>query len=111
MKAYKLLRIKKDGKLYIVVRSLNAWEAKLDGSSYDEKTGLTKHPDLRTYGTENVKYCYRRLHSEESISDFLNKAGFKIKYTKVYDEYLSIDYERKNMNNKASELIEVLAIK
>lgn len=103
--------LKKDGKLYIVVRSLNAWEAKLEGSSYDEKTGLTKHPDLKTYGTENVKYCYRRLHSEESISDFLKKAGFKIEYTKVYEEHLSIDYERKNMNDKASELIEVLAIK
>lgn len=103
--------LKKDGKLYIVVRSLNAWEAKLEGASYDKKTGLTKHPDLKTYGTENVKYCYRRLHSEESISDFLKKAGFKIEYTKVYEERLSIDYERKNMNDKASELIEVLAIK
>lgn len=103
--------LKKNGKLYVVVRSINAWEAKLEGSSYDEKTGLTKHPDLRTYGTNNVKYCYRRLHSEESIAKFLEDSGFNIKYTKVYEEHLSIDYDRKNINDNASELIEVLAIK
>ena len=103
--------LKKDGKFFVVVRSLNAWEAKLDGSSYDEKTGLTKHPDLKTYGTNNVKYCYRRLHSEDSIREFLEKAGFLVKHIKTYEECLSLDYDRKNMNEKASELIEVLAIK
>ena len=103
--------VKKNGKFFVVVRSLNAWEAKLEGSSYDEETGLTKHPDLRTYGTDNVKYCYRRLHSEESIREFLEKAGFLVKHIKTYEECLSIDYDRKNMNKKASELIEVLAIK
>ena len=103
--------LKKNGKFFVVVRSVNAWEAKLEGSSYDEKTGLTKHPDLRTYGTDNVKYCYRRLHSEESIREFLEKAGFLVKHIKTYEECLSIDYDRKNMNEKASELIEVFAIK
>lgn len=101
----------KEGKLYIVVRSENAWEAKLDGSDFDETTGLTKHPDLRTYGTDHVKYCYRRLHSVQSIKDFLKEAGFEVEYTKVYNEYLSIDYNREELNDKPSELIEVLAIK
>ena len=103
--------LKPNGKIFIVVRSTNAWEAKLDGTTYDEETGFTKHPDIRTYGTPDVKYCYRRLHTEESIKDFLEKANFKVKYTKVYDEYLSPDFDRKNMNDKTSELIEVLAIK
>lgn len=101
----------KEGKLYVVVRSENAWEAKLEGSSFDKITGLTRHPDLRTYGTDHVNYCYRRLHSVQSIKDFLVEAGFQVKYTKVYDEYLSIDYNRKQLNDKPSELIEVLAIK
>ena len=103
--------LNKNGKLYVVVRSINAWEAKLDGSSYDEKTGLKKHPDLRTYGTDNVKYCYRRLHSKESIRNFLEEAGFKIEHIKEYEEYLSVDYNRKEINEKPSELIEVLAKK
>ncbi len=103
--------LKQNGKIFIVVRSANAWEAKLDGTTYDEETGFTKHPDIRTYGTPDVKYCYRRLHTEESIKDFIEKANFKVKHTKVYDEYLSPDFDRKNMNDKASELIEVLAVK
>ena len=94
--------LKPNGKIFIVVRSTNAWEAKLDGTTYDEETGFTKHPDIRSY---------RRLHTEESIKEFLEKAKFKVKHTKVYDEYLSPDFDRKNMNDKASELIEVLATK
>lgn len=103
--------LKTDGKLFVVVRSENAWEAKLDGTTFDEKTGLTRHPDIRTYGTPDVKYCYRRLHSEDSISEFLSEAGFEVEYTKVYDEYLSPDFNRDHMNDKPSELIEVLALK
>jgi YbgC/YbaW family acyl-CoA thioester hydrolase len=48
---------------------------------------------------------------EEARVDFLEKAGFLVKHIKTYEECLSIDYDRKNMNEKASELIEVLAIK
>lgn len=103
--------LKKNGKLFVVVRSTNAWEAKLNGTTYDENTGLTKHPDVRTYGSKDVKYVYRRLHTVESISKFLNNAGFKVKYSKVYDEYLSPDFTRDKMNDKPSELIEVLAVK
>lgn len=103
--------LKPNGKIFIVVRSENAWEAKLDGTTYDEKTGFTRHPDIRTYKTDNVKYCFRRLHSEKSIKEFLENAGFTIKHTKVYDEYLSPDFNRSNLNDKASELIEVLAVK
>ena len=40
--------LKKKGKFYIVVRSRNEWEAKLEGSSYDELTGLTKYPNYMT---------------------------------------------------------------
>lgn len=103
--------LKKDGKLFVVVRSINAWEAKLKGTTYDEKTGFTRHPDIRTYHTPNVKYCLRRLHSEESITKFLEDANFKICSVKTYEEYLSPDYNRERMNDQASELIEVIAEK
>lgn len=106
---YRILKVK--GKLFVVVRSVNAWEANLDGTTYDEETGFTKHPDIRTYGTPDVKYCYRRLHTEESISSFLENAGFEVEYTKVYNEFLSPDFNRENMNDKPSELVEALAVK
>ena len=34
--------IKENGKFFIAVRSLEEWEAKLEGSTFDEKTGFTK---------------------------------------------------------------------
>ncbi len=100
-----------NGKFFIVVRSINAWETKLEGTSYDDVTGLTKCIDLKSKDTDSIKYYYRRLHSKESITKFLEEAGFKIEHIKIYDEYLSIDYNRKQMNDKPSELIEVLARK
>lgn len=40
--------LKKDGKFYIVVRSREEWEAKLEGATYDKKTGLTRYPKYNT---------------------------------------------------------------
>lgn len=107
-----IYRVMKDNaRFFVVVRSLNEWEAKLEGASFDEKTGLTKYPYIETIGTDNVEYSYTRLHSKESISEFLNEAGFKIKYIKEYEEYLYWDYERTKINEKPNSIIEVCARK
>lgn len=104
--------LKEEGKIFIVVRSENAWETKTKySSSYDEKSGLTKMPDLKTINSDEIKYYYRRLHSSESISEFLTKNNFDIISLKKYKEYLSPNFDRTNMNEEASELIEVIAKK
>ena len=103
--------IKPNGKFFIVVRSLDEWEAKLEGTSFDETTGFTRYPDYLTINTDNVKYIERRLHSKESISDFLIKAGFKIIYLKEYEEYLYRDYTRTEINPKPNSIIEICAEK
>ena len=103
--------MKEDGKFFIAVRSLEEWEAKLEGSTFDEKTGFTKYPDIKTIGTDNVRYIYRRLHSKDSIEQFLLKAGFKIEYTEEYEEYLYRDFERINKNPKPNKIIEVCVSK
>ena len=103
--------MKEDGKFFIAVRSLEEWEAKLEGSTFDEKTGFTKYPDIKTIGTDNVRYIYRRLHSKDSIGQFLLKAGFKIEYTEEYEEYLYRDFERINKNPKPKKIIEVCVSK
>ncbi len=103
--------MKEDGKFFIAVRSLEEWEAKLEGSTFDEKTGFTKYPDIKTIGTDNVRYIYRRLHSKDSIGQFLLKAGFKIEYTEEYEEYLYRDFERINKNPKPNKIIEVCVSK
>lgn len=103
--------IKENGKFFIVVRSLEEWEAKLEGSTFDEKTGLTKYPEIETIGTNNVRYIYRRLHSKDSIEQFLLRAGFKIDYIQEYEEYLYRDYERIDINPKPNKIIEVCVSK
>lgn len=103
--------LKRQGKIFIVVRSIDEWEAKAEGSSFDEETGLTKYPDIKTIGTENVKYLYRRLHSKESLRKFLEEAGFKIDYIKEYEEYLYVDYKRTEILPKPNKLIETCARK
>lgn len=103
--------LKENGKFFIAVRSLEDWEAKLEGSTFDEETGFTKYPDIKTIGTDNIRYIYRRLHSKESIEQFLLKAGFKIDYIQEYEEYLYRDYERIDINPKPNKIIEVCVSK
>ncbi len=103
--------LKQSGRFFIVVRSIKEWEAKLKGTTYDAETGFTTYPDITTLESENVRYISRRLHSEESIKEFLKDAGFKIEYITTYEEYLYRDYERINKNPKPNTIIEVCATK
>lgn len=103
--------IKKNGKFFVAVRSIDEWEAKLEGAIFDEETGFTKYPDIKTIGTNNVRYIYRRLHSKDSIEQFLLKVGFKIDYIQEYEEYLYRDYERIDINPKPNKIIELCVSK
>ena len=103
--------LKPKGLFYIVVRSRNDWEAKLEGTTYDEKTGMTRYPIYETLGTNNVKYIYRRLHTIESLQEFLLKENFNIKYIKNYKEEYYKDYKRTEKVEFPSELIKCLVEK
>lgn len=103
--------MKKHGRLYIVVRSRDEWEAKLEGASYDENTGITKYPKYNTLGTDNVEYLYRRLHTVDSLSSFLVAEGFDIKYIKEYKEQSYKDYKRTEKVKYPNSLIECLCEK
>ena len=103
--------MKKHGRLYIVVRSRDEWEAKLEGATYDENTGITKYPKYDTLGTDNVEYLYRRLHTVDSLSSFLVAEGFDIKYIKEYKEQSYKDYKRTEKVKYPNSLIECLCEK
>lgn len=103
--------MKCDSKFFIAVRSIEEWEAKLEGSTFNEETGITKYPDIKTLGTDKVRYIERRLHSKDSMKQYLLKAGFKIDYIQEYEEYLYRDYERIEVNPKPNKIIEVCARK
>ena len=103
--------LKNNHKLYVVVRSIDDWETKLEGTTYDEETGFTRYPKTRILGNSQIKYLERRLHSKESITEFLTQAGFKIEYVKEYNEDIFIDFERTIKKEKPIKLIEVCAFK
>lgn len=103
--------MKYNSKFFIAVRSIEEWEAKLEGSTFDEETGITKYPDIKTLGTDKIRWIERRLHSKDSIKQFLLKAGFKIDYIQEYEEYLYRDYERIDRNPKPNKIIEVCVSK
>ena len=103
--------LKTNGLFYIVVRSRNEWEAKLEGATYDEKTGITKYPVYETLGTNNAKYLYRRLHTIDSLKEFLLKENFNIKYVKEYQEECYKDYKRTEKVEFPNTIIECLVEK
>lgn len=102
--------LKVNKKLYIVVRSNKDIATTLSDSVYDEETNMTKHADYKTLYSNNFKYIYRSFHSKENITNYLEDAGFTIKYIKEYDEHLYSDFERKEKSLMTSSLLEILAI-
>lgn len=95
--------LKKDGKIFVVVRSKDCKEAL--GSSPDPETGMT------TYASKDNQVRKRHFHDESSISCFLRAAGFHISHIKTYEEQLCSDFQRKKPSQKMDSLIEVYASK
>ena len=103
--------LKTNGLFYIVVRGIDEWEVKHAGVTYNEKTGITKYPIYETLGTNHVRYLYRRLHTIESLQEFLLKENFSIKYVKEYKEELYKDYKRIEKVEFPNTIIECLVEK
>lgn len=97
--------LKKNGRIFVVVRSANTYAAKLDDATYDPVTGFT------TYIGYDKKSYSRFFHTEKSIQDALKSSGFKIESIKSYEEYICSDFERTDLSPFADELIEILASK
>jgi ubiquinone/menaquinone biosynthesis C-methylase UbiE len=102
--------LKPDGKLFVVVRSVNCPDAKAPNSTYDPETGLTTcvHTDEQTGKTHtSVRY----FHSENSIREHVTKAGFTVKYIKSYDERLFTDFMRTKLAPHDDNVVELTATK
>jgi ubiquinone/menaquinone biosynthesis C-methylase UbiE len=97
--------LKKGGRFFIVVRSIDCFEAQHNKSSYNKSTGTI------TYCSENNETCKRFFHTTDSIKTFLSNANFNIKHVKVYQEHLCIDFKRTKPSKYVDTLIEILAEK
>jgi ubiquinone/menaquinone biosynthesis C-methylase UbiE len=103
--------LKKNGKLFIIVRSVNDWEANLKDSSYDSKTGMITYPIFVANMKKTKKTATRCFHSKKSIKLYVMGAGFKIAYIKEYNEQLYHDYMRTIKTPKLTSLIEITGLK
>jgi SAM-dependent methyltransferase len=99
---YRVLR--KQGKIFIVVRSIDCVETSDITARFDPATGLT------TYSLAGKSYS-RYFHSKESIKEALCLAGFSIVHMDVYKEQLCEDFYRLKLSRQKDALIEVLAEK
>lgn len=99
---YRILR--KNGKMFVVVRSIDCPEAQDTTVKLDASTGLTTYPS-------GGKFYSRYFHSQESIKHHLSLSGFIIKDINSYQEQLCIDFERTQLSSHIDHLIEVLAEK
>ena len=99
---YRILR--KGGKIFIVLRSVECLEARQMGAKYDPSTRLT------TYSSKGHEYS-RYFHSQESIATHLSLAGFAIRHIDAYQEQLCVDFQRTKPSHQIDHLIEVIAEK
>lgn len=97
--------LKKDGLLYIVVRSDKCDEYINNLIKFDEKTGLSEHVTFTGVVDK------RRFHNYETITKSVTDAGLYIKSIKDYDEVLYADYERTIPVDVRNNLIEVICFK
>ena len=95
---------KNNGRIFVVVRSVDSDEAKQSDNVYDPETCMT------TYANNDGNTARRYFHTKESITNVLEAHGWVIENTKQYDEMLNIAYDRSDAWVK-NNVIEVLAIK
>ncbi len=99
---YRILRAQ--GKLFVVVRSVESQEAKSTHSTFNPITHLT------TCCWNGSSYS-RYFHSEESIKSAITSYAFSINHIRAYQEQLFTDFQRSTLSNQIDSVIEVLATK
>lgn len=88
--------LKPDGKLFIVVRSVNNLQGR--DLPYDRKTRFTKEP-----------WGNRYFHSPQTITEHLLAANFEVESLYQYQEQLYTDFMRTNIAPVKDHVIEVLS--
>ena len=94
--------MQKDALLYVVVRSIQSFEAKQKTNTYDPISKLTTY-EVASKGSWATRY----FHSEDSIVSALQESGFQVKSSCEYDEKLSPNFDRTGsfVDNSVIEVI------
>ena len=98
--------LKPNGIFFIALKSANDRMAKSSNSKIDDKTGLTVVSDYELYSNQK-----RRFHTIESISEAVQKAGFRIESIDELKERLCKDWERKILSDSDATVIQLIVRK
>ncbi len=104
------LSLKKNGRIFVVVRSIKNPNTNDPEYTYDPVTKLSRDVHRRADGSIEAT-SVRYFHSPESISEHLESAGFHIVAIEEYQERLYKDFMRKEISPNIDHLIEVVATK
>ncbi len=104
--------LKSGGMLFVVVQSTKNVDPSDPNFRYDPITHLSSVSKFSKDG-RLLSVDKRYFHTDESIQEHLRLAGFSVTSIQDYDEQLYHDYARTDeaIGNKASHLIEVVAVK
>lgn len=101
--------LKPGGKIFVVVRSVKCPDAVREGATFNPETGLTT---CTVTNDDGSSYSYsRHFHTEDSIREYVEQAGFSVSYVKSYDEHLYKDFMRTIRSDETDNVIELLAQK
>lgn len=102
--------LKLDGKLFVVVRSVDCISVARETSRFDPETHMTTC--IYTSPETGKTHSYSRyFHTQDSIRGYVEAAGFEVVYSKAFDEQLYVDFMRTEVSAQPDNLIELLAIK
>lgn len=100
--------LKPTGRFFAVVRSTDCPDAQREDASYDPDTGLTRC----TVDEEGRAYSYKRyFHTQATITEHIEKAGFEVVSVIQYDEQLYKDFMRQEIADTTDNVIEIRATK
>lgn len=103
--------LKPERQLYIVVRSQACPDFHSPTARHESETGITTYQAPMPHNPSVNIPVRRYFHTQESITHFVEKAGFTVDHIAQYDEQLYVDFERSQLAPTVDNLIELLATK
>lgn len=101
---------KPDGRLFVVVRSTKSHDMHRSNATTDPETMLTTYTYTDPIAAQ-PKTVRRYFHTPESISGYLQDAGFSIDHVNTYQEHIYVDFMREHLASEPDNVIEILATK
>lgn len=100
--------LKPGGTFFVVVRSAKCYDATREGAAFDPVTHVTSCTYIDEATGKTHSYS-RFFHTEESIGQYVTRAGFHVRSVQAHDERLYVDFMRTIVAPRPDNVIELIA--